>query len=66
MRFRSLLTNLGTWSASPYAFAVVAIYGASWLFFSPETMEWHGLATLITWIMTLFANSEAIRPLIPK
>lgn len=40
MRFRSLLTNLGTWSASPYAFAVVAIYGASWLFFSPETMEW--------------------------
>jgi low affinity Fe/Cu permease len=33
---------------------IVAIYGVSWLFFSPETLEWHGLATLITWIMTLF------------
>jgi low affinity Fe/Cu permease len=54
MRFRSLLTDLGTWTASPYAFAIVAIYGVSWLFFSPETLEWHGLATLTTWIMTLF------------
>ena len=52
MRFRSLLTDLGTWTASPYAFAIVAIYGVCWLFFSPETLEWHGLATLITWIMT--------------
>jgi len=49
-----LLTDLGTWTASPYAFAIVAIYGVCWLFFSPETLEWHGLATLITWIMTLF------------
>ena len=54
MRFRSLLTDLGTWTASPYAFVIVAIYGVSWLLFSPETLEWHGLATLITWIMTLF------------
>ncbi|KQV35936.1 low affinity iron permease family protein [Rhizobium sp. Root1204] len=54
MRFRSLLTDLGTWTSSPYAFAIVAIYAVSWLIFSPETLEWHGIATLITWIMTLF------------
>ncbi|CAN7678924.1 low affinity iron permease family protein [Rhizobium sp. LjRoot98] len=54
MRFRSLLTDLGTWTSSPYAFAIVAIYVVSWLIFSPETLEWHGIATLITWIMTLF------------
>lgn len=54
MRWRSLLTDLGTWTASPYAFAIVVIYGFSWLIFSRETLEWHGLATLITWVMTLF------------
>jgi low affinity Fe/Cu permease len=54
MRWRSWLTDLGAWTASPTAFAIVALYGVSWLIFSPETLEWHGLATLITWMMTLF------------
>ncbi|RFB85493.1 hypothetical protein B5K08_26100 [Rhizobium leguminosarum bv. trifolii] len=54
MRWRSWLTDLGTWTASPYAFAIVVIYGLSWLVFSRETLEWHGLATLATWLMTLF------------
>jgi low affinity Fe/Cu permease len=54
MRWRSWLTDLGTWTASPYAFAIVVVYGVSWLVFSRETLEWHGLATLATWLMTLF------------
>jgi low affinity Fe/Cu permease len=54
MFWRSWLTDIGTWTASPVAFAVVALYGLSWLILSPETLEWHGLATLITWMMTLF------------
>ncbi|MFP3546997.1 low affinity iron permease family protein [Rhizobium sp. SIMBA_035] len=54
MRWRSWLTDLGTWTASPIAFGIVVFYGISWLIFSPETLEWHGLATLITWLMTLF------------
>jgi len=54
MRWRSWLTDLGSWTASPYAFAIVAVYGLSWLVFSPETLEWHSLATLATWLMTLF------------
>jgi low affinity Fe/Cu permease len=54
MHLRSWLTDLGTLTASPIAFATVVLYGISWLIFSPETLEWHGLATLITWMMTLF------------
>ncbi|TCR96308.1 low affinity iron permease family protein [Rhizobium sp. BK418] len=54
MQWRSWLTNFGSWTASPWAFAIVTIYGVSWLFLSPETLEWHGIATLATWLMTLF------------
>jgi len=54
MRWRSLLTKLGTWTSSPYAFAIVAIYAIAWVAFSPETLGWHGLATLATWCMTIF------------
>jgi low affinity Fe/Cu permease len=54
MRWRYWLTSLGMWTASPYAFAVVIIYGALWLVFARKSLEWHGLATLATWVMTLF------------
>jgi low affinity Fe/Cu permease len=54
MWWRSWLTHFGTLTASPAAFTVVILYGISWLFFSPETLEWHGIATLVTWMMTLF------------
>jgi low affinity Fe/Cu permease len=54
MRWRSCLTDLGTWTSRPAAFAIVAPYVICWLIFSPETLEWHGLATLITWMTTLF------------
>lgn len=54
MRWRVWLTDLGTWTASPAAFIIVVLYGISWLMLSPETLEWHGVATLVTWTMTLF------------
>lgn len=54
MRLRSILTNMGT--SSPYAFAIVAIYAASWLIFNPESREWHSVATLATSMMTLFVQ----------
>ena len=46
-----ILTQLGGATASPYAFAVVLIYGAVWAIFGE--LEWHGVATLATWAMTL-------------
>jgi low affinity Fe/Cu permease len=51
---RQLLTLLGTIAASPWAFTTVAIYGLLWLIFAPDSFNWHGIATLATWSMTLF------------
>lgn len=47
------LTRLGVWTAHPMAGLVVLGYGLFWLVSSPETLEWHGFASLITWFMTL-------------
>jgi low affinity Fe/Cu permease len=32
----------------------VGAYVIAWLFFSPRSFDWHSVATLATWIMTLF------------
>jgi low affinity Fe/Cu permease len=48
------LTSLGTASAHPAAFLIVAVYGVGWIVFERETFDWHGFATLATWTMTLF------------
>jgi len=46
-----ILTSLGVATASPYAFLVVAVYAIVWAIFGE--LEWHGVATLATWAMTL-------------
>jgi low affinity Fe/Cu permease len=48
-----LLTSLGVYTASPFAFLVLVVYGALWYAFKPETFEWHAVATLATCAMTL-------------
>jgi low affinity Fe/Cu permease len=48
-----LLTRLGVYTANPLAFLVLIVYGALWYVFKPETFEWHAVATLATWGMTL-------------
>lgn len=48
---RRALTALGVATASPYAFAVVGIYATVWAVFG--TLEWQGVVTLATWVMTL-------------
>jgi low affinity Fe/Cu permease len=52
--FGTWLTHFGTWSAHPAAFLIVVAYAALWLVFERETFDWHGVATLATWTMTLF------------
>lgn len=47
------LTKLGTLTANPIAFGVVVVYAALWLFFERDTFDWHAVATLATWLMTL-------------
>jgi low affinity Fe/Cu permease len=47
------LTRLGVYTADPLAFLVLFVYAALWIVFKPETFEWHAVATLATWAMTL-------------
>jgi len=44
---------LGVYTASPIAFLVLIAYAVLWYIFTPETFEWHAVATLATWAMTL-------------
>ena len=30
------------------------IYAVLWAIFEPERLDWHGVTTLFTWVMTLF------------
>jgi hypothetical protein len=49
---RSWLTEMGVLAARPAAFGLFAIYGVLWITFG-DGLEWHSLATLATWGMTL-------------
>ena len=49
----SMLTHFGVLTAHPTAFLIVLIYGALWLVFERNTFDWHAVATLATWLMTL-------------
>lgn len=48
-----LMTKLGVWTASPAASLLILAYLGGWLYFEPHTLDWHGIATLVTWFMTL-------------
>jgi len=36
------------------AFLILIAYAVCWLLFQPDTLNWHAVATLATWCMTLF------------
>jgi len=55
------LTLIGTIAASPWAFTTVAVYAVLWLIFDPGSFNWHGIATLATWCMTLFIQRSEHR-----
>ena len=50
---RNWLTGLGVFTAHPVAFAVVPLYAMLWFVFQRDTLDWHAIATLATWFMTL-------------
>ena len=49
---RGWLTQVGVLTSRPAAFAVFALYGLAWIVIG-DGLEWHSLATLATWGMTL-------------
>src|SRR5262245_26899573 len=52
--WRERLTELGVQVSRPTAFFIFACYAAAWLIFDPRSVDWHAVASLATWLMTLF------------
>lgn len=50
---RRALTRVGVWTARPWAFGIVGLYGAGWLLIDPASFDLHAFATMATWLMTL-------------
>lgn len=55
------LTALGTAGSRPWAFVTVLLYAAAWLVFQPDSLDMHGIATLMVWMMTLFIQRAEYR-----
>jgi low affinity Fe/Cu permease len=55
------LTQIGVHTAHPFAFLIVSAYGLSWIFFERETFNWHAVATMAIWFMTLFIQRAEYR-----
>ncbi|MBO4225817.1 low affinity iron permease family protein [Bradyrhizobium neotropicale] len=51
-KIRASLTKLGVLTARPAAFVVFVLYGIAWIALG-NGLEWHPLAALATWGMTL-------------
>ena len=47
-------TTVGGLTGHPAALLIVLFYGVLWFIFEPSTFDWHAIATLIVWTMTLF------------
>lgn len=58
---RHHFTQLGTLAAHPTAFLIVCAYAVLWFLFERETFDWHAIATLATWVMTLFIQRSEHR-----
>ena len=52
--FAPTLTRLGVLMAHPAAFAVLVCYVFAWLILNPRSFDWQSVATVATWLMTLF------------
>jgi low affinity Fe/Cu permease len=48
------LTQLGVMFGHPVAFVILGVYAIAWIVFDRESLNFHGVATLLTWLMTLF------------
>jgi len=52
---------MGQWMAHPGAFLIIPIYGALWYALDKESWNWHSLAVLATWFMTLILQRSGYR-----
>ena len=52
--FAPTLTRLGVLMAHPAAFVILLCYVVVWLVFDHHSFDWQSVATVATWLMTLF------------
>ena len=50
---RHSLTRLGELAAHPGAYGIIVIYAVLWFVLDRASLDWHGVATLAVWSMTL-------------
>lgn len=58
---RRWLTKIGVATSHPIAFVIVGVYVVLWLIFDRGSFEWASIATVATWIMTLFIQRAETR-----
>ena len=50
---KQIFTAAGTWTARPAAFTVLLTFLVLWIIFDRASLDFHGIATVITLAMTL-------------
>jgi hypothetical protein len=50
---RHALTALAELTSHAWAFLIVPLYGVFWYIFDSQSFNWHSIAVLATWFMTL-------------
>jgi low affinity Fe/Cu permease len=55
------LTNAGTWTARPAAFAALGLFVIVWVLFDRESFDWHAATTVLTLCMTLVVQRSEHR-----
>lgn len=55
------MTHAGTWLSRPWAVGAVAVYTVLWLVFDRASLNWNGIATVATLLMTLFIQRSEHR-----
>jgi len=58
---RHWLTELAVLTAHVSAFFIVPLYGLAWLLLAPQSFDWHTIAVLATWFMTLLIQRATYR-----
>lgn len=58
---RHWTTALGQAAAQPGAFLIVVSYGIVWIIFDRPGFDFHAVATLMVWVMTLFIERSGRR-----
>jgi low affinity Fe/Cu permease len=53
-RVQRVLTAIGMATSRPLAFLIVGAYVVAWIVFDPKSLGWEAIATVATWMMTLF------------